>query len=121
MRDVLASYGNGAGLAAPQIGRPLRAILVGDGFIVNPEIVDHSPKQVADQEGCLSYPGVFATVFRWKWVAFTSRGRGVTKIDGFTAVVLQHEVDHLDGICLVGNEWRRQMNAAVHKQECATT
>jgi peptide deformylase len=97
----------GIGLAAPQVGVELRLVVVTDEetrrarALVNPVIVDQGG-QAAAEEGCLSIPGVFAPVTRAAWVkveASDLEGRPVT-IDarGLRARVLQHELDHLDGV-----------------------
>ncbi len=96
----------GAGLAAPQIGVPLRVCVVkGDEnqiwALVNPEIVKHDGVQVG-YEGCLSYPGWVGEVARYETVVVKGknrRGKDVRiKSSGFTARAFQHELDHLDGI-----------------------
>lgn len=96
---------NGCGLAAPQVGIGRRLIVVdaGDGLIevINPVLVKSRGKQVGE-EGCLSIPGVFGNVERFKTVFIEGLDRdgNVVKIKArdFTAVALQHEIDHLDGI-----------------------
>ncbi|HEX4308087.1 MAG TPA: peptide deformylase [Solirubrobacterales bacterium] len=101
----------GAGLAAPQIGR-LRRIVVyrlaedpDEPFVralVNPEILAASDEREQFEEGCLSMPGIFATVERAAAVTVHARGAAgnLLEIDaeGRHASVLQHEIDHLDGI-----------------------
>jgi peptide deformylase len=103
----------GTGLAAPQIGR-LRRIVVyrlpEDGpesffrTLVNPRIVAASPERELFEEGCLSMPNVFAEVERA--AAVTVQASDATgaplEIDaeGHHASVLQHELDHLDGVLL---------------------
>ncbi|MFT3864421.1 MAG: peptide deformylase [Solirubrobacterales bacterium] len=103
----------GVGLAAPQIGR-LRRIVVyrlpEDGpepafrALVNPEIVVASPEREPFQEGCLSMPGLFAAVERA--VAVTVRARDARgapleiEAEGHHASLLQHEIDHLDGVLI---------------------
>jgi peptide deformylase len=96
----------GAGLAAPQIGVPLRVFVVrGDEGqvigLVNPELVKGSGVQVG-YEGCLSFPGWVGEVARYEDVVVKGRnrhGKDVRiKANGFTARAYQHELDHLDGI-----------------------
>lgn len=95
----------GVGLAAPQIGISRRIIVVdvGEGLIelVNPVLLSGKGKQI-DDEGCLSVPGFFAPVERYKTVIIEGLDRdGRTiriKAKDFTARALQHEIDHLDGI-----------------------
>ena len=99
----------GAGLAAPQVGVPLRVCVVkGEDDqvhqLVNPELVKGSGIQVG-YEGCLSYPGWIGEVARYETVVVKGRnrlGREVRiKSSGFTARAFQHELDHLDGILFI--------------------
>ena len=96
----------GAGLAANQIGVPLRVCVVkGDENqiwgLVNPVIVKAAGSQVGD-EGCLSKPGWVGEVERHESVvvkALNRHGKEVRiKSTGFTARAFQHELDHLDGV-----------------------
>jgi peptide deformylase len=96
----------GAGLAANQIGVPLRVCVVkGDENqiwgLVNPVIVKAAGSQVGD-EGCLSKPGWLGEVERHESVvvkALNRHGKEVRiKSSGFTARAFQHELDHLDGV-----------------------
>lgn len=99
---------DGCGLAGPQIGL-LRRIIVcdyGDGIVemVNPVILEASGK-IGGQEGCLSIPGKRGYVERYDTLRVQWQTRkGVTKtktFKGFPAVVLQHEIDHLEGILFI--------------------
>lgn len=103
----------GVGLAAPQIGKSIRLITVHvpedeeDGqeevslLLLNPEIVKANGEQVG-AEGCLSIPGIAGNVTRAQQVtvkAIDMDNKPVRiKADGYLAIVLQHEIDHLDGI-----------------------
>lgn len=103
----------GVGLAAPQIGKSIRLITVHvpedeeDGqeevslMLLNPEIVKRAGEQVG-AEGCLSIPGIAGNVKRSQTVtvkALDMENKPVRiKAHGYLAVVLQHEIDHLDGI-----------------------
>lgn len=106
----------GAGLAAPQVGYALRAIVVlvqhtepkGDGKptaevlqLCNPVIVERKGSQMV-REGCLSLPGFYDNVRRATWVRVTAqdeRGQPVELAgDGKLAQALQHEIEHLDGV-----------------------
>jgi peptide deformylase len=100
----------GIGLAAPQVGIALRLIVVADDqgrnvqALLNPAITDKGGEAAAE-EGCLSIPGVFAPVTRAAWVRVEAQsvdGKPVT-IDarGLRARVLQHEIDHLDGVLFI--------------------
>ena len=100
---------HGAGLAANQIGVPLRVCVVkGDDNqiwgLVNPEIVKTDGVQVGN-EGCLSYPGWVGEVARHEMVLVKGRNRRGKEVriksTGFTARAFQHELDHLDGILFI--------------------
>jgi peptide deformylase len=96
---------NGLGLAAPQVGESRRVFVaeVEDRVValVDPVIASREGQEVAT-EACLSIPGVVAPVSRATRVTVKGknrRGRGVTvEAEGLLARVLQHEIDHLDGI-----------------------
>lgn len=104
----------GIGLAAPQIGRSVRVIVIdinskeeGKGgliSLINPEIAEHSG-EIAWEEGCLSVPDYSADVRRFERVVVKGLDRnGVEKIvvgEGLLSVALQHEIDHLNGILFI--------------------
>jgi len=108
MEDIMREA-RGVGLAAPQLGIPVRVIVydVGEGFqaLVNPVIVRASGEQEDPPEGCLSLPGLQGTVKRSMNVlvkGLDPTGTAVRiKGEGYTARVLQHEIDHLDGILFI--------------------
>ncbi len=96
----------GAGLAAPQVGKAIRLIVgqtdeIEPFALINPEIVKKSGQRTVD-EGCLSLPGYRGEVTRSKTVivkALDSEGKAVRiKADEFLAQVLEHEIDHLNGV-----------------------
>lgn len=95
----------GAGLAAPQVGVPLRAVVIdvdaGYYEIINPEIISVKGEQKGP-EGCLSIKGKQGTVTRPNKVKLEYRDRKGKKhkltADGFFARAVCHELDHLDGI-----------------------
>ncbi len=97
--------GVGVGLAAPQVGVPLRVIVVEyeDALysVVNPEIVKSSG-EITDEEGCLSAPNWQAPVSRAANVLVKGRNRSGKEVrikaEGWLARIFQHEVDHLDGV-----------------------
>lgn len=115
MRDTMAQL-HGAGLAAPQIGVPLRVVIFGvarnprypdaeevpDTVLINPDVQALSDEVVEDWEGCLSVPGMRGLVARPRRVRYAGcdeRGRRFEReAEGFHARVVQHECDHLDGI-----------------------
>ncbi len=98
----------GVGLAAPQIGVS-KAVLVYDigrsGTMVNPRIIAHSEETEVGEEGCLSVPGVYGPVERYQWIVVEYRDINgkykKEKFSGFDARVIQHEIDHLNGILFV--------------------
>jgi peptide deformylase len=99
---------SGGGLAAPQVGVQKRVIVVDGGeeplVLVNPKIAATEGEQVG-LEGCLSVPGLVGEVRRAEWVmvkGLNRRGWPVSlEGDGLLARVLQHEIDHLDGILFI--------------------
>lgn len=103
----------GIGLAAPQIGVPLRMFVVDlqagrpgghPSVFINPAIVERDGLQL-EEEGCLSVPGFTATVLRPARVVVSALDRdGQTRLvegRGLMARALQHELDHLDGLLYV--------------------
>ena len=99
---------NGVGLAAPQIGISRRIIVVdvGEGLIelINPVLIKGCGKQIGE-EGCLSVPDYFANVERYKTIFVEGLDRDGHRVQlkarDFSAVALQHEIDHLDGILFI--------------------
>ncbi len=100
----------GVGLAAVQVGRPIRLFVTkvqDDPFrvFINPEIIETSLEQDSYEEGCLSIPGINADVVRSSWVkiqAWNENGKPFSlSAEGFAARVIQHEFDHLNGILFI--------------------
>lgn len=106
----------GCGLAAPQIGVSLRAVVV-DGDVmsdiypylkdfrrtfINPVIVSESEKECEYEEGCLSVPGIYASVRRPESITVEYLDRDLVKhtetFDKFACRIVQHELSHLDGV-----------------------
>ncbi len=105
---------DGIGLAAPQAARNIRVCVIGkeadksltdDLVLVNPVWIKNSSKTHTDYEGCLSVPGTFGKVKRYTDIhvdAWDRRGRPLSfEARKFFARVVQHEVDHLDGILFI--------------------
>lgn len=101
----------GAGLAAPQVGRNVRAIVVHDDVtgqvwaMLNPRIVERSGTTTTEPEACLSCPGITVPVTRsWsvRVVGLTAGGEPLDTglVKGFVARTFQHEIDHLNGVTL---------------------
>jgi peptide deformylase len=115
MRDTMHAR-DGAGLAAPQIGVPLRVVIFGLAHnprypdaepvpyteLVNPVLTPLTDAQEDGWEGCLSVPGFRGLVPRYtrlRYEGFDPAGNRIARdVDGFHARVVQHECDHLDGI-----------------------
>jgi peptide deformylase len=110
----------GVGLAAPQVGRSIRLIVfdIGEGSraLVNPVLSKLDGEQVGE-EGCLSVPGLYFEVKRAMSVradAMDVEGRPVViDAEGLMARVLQHEVDHIDGVLFIDRLSRRDRKAAL--------
>ncbi len=108
LRQAFAQV-EGLGLAATQLGLPFRVILVEIGgqqrVLINPQIVACSAERVVESEGCLSFPGLQAGVARAAAVkvkAYHEDGTSVElNLEELEARLLQHEVDHLDGVLFV--------------------
>ncbi len=100
---------NGIGLAAPQVGRSLRLAVIKtqDGILplVNPKILSRSLAKEIMEEGCLSIPGVYGLVKRSKSIkvsaADASGKRKKFSAKGMMARVIQHEIDHLNGVLFI--------------------
>jgi peptide deformylase len=115
MRDTMRDA-DGAGLAAPQIGVPLRVVIFGVEAnprypdadpvpyteLVNPVLTPLGDEEEDGWEGCLSVPGFRGVVPRFtrlRYEGFDPEGNPIRReVDGFHARVVQHETDHLDGI-----------------------
>jgi peptide deformylase len=115
MDDTMRAM-NGAGLAAPQIGVSLRVVIfevrgnprypdaadVPYTVLVNPELTPLDDATEDGWEGCLSVPGLRGLVPRYRrlrYRGFDARGEPIDRtVEGFHARVVQHEVDHLDGV-----------------------
>jgi len=101
----------GVGLAAPQIGESIRMFVTGirQGttgalIVINPQLKRVSVETETMMEGCLSHPGKMLPVERAKFleIEYTTPGGKVKtlKATGFLARVIQHEMDHLDGLTI---------------------
>lgn len=104
---------DGAGLAAPQIGININIIALSkkisdtknDIILINPKITYMARKKVIFEEGCLSVPNFFAEIERpdkIHVVAYTQDGKKLKiKAKGIFSRVLQHEIDHINGILFI--------------------
>lgn len=116
--DLMYAY-DWVGLAAPQVWKNIRAIattqrkeikkwrktdkqIIWETTMINPEILEHSEEKRKWEEACLSVPWLCGDVERWTWIVVKYQDKKwknhVQKYTWFSAVVIQHEIDHLDWI-----------------------
>jgi len=110
----------GVGLAAPQVGESKRIIIVqtekGSKVFINPIITKRSWRKEIMEEGCLSFPGPYLKIKRATEIevnALNEKGERIkTKAQGLIARIIQHEIDHLDGILIFNrlSFWQRFKN-----------
>lgn len=110
----------GVGLAGPQAGYPWRVVALEHWrTIVNPRIVAHSEASSVDEERCLSVPGASVQVRRWDWVEVEACDVDGTpfccRFTGFQARVIQHEIDHIDGVLMLDRVPRAQAKRALRR------
>jgi peptide deformylase len=103
----------GIGLAAPQVGKLLRVIVIDIApdkipaplALINPEVIAVSDEKATREEGCLSLPEQYADVTRPAWVKVKYQDEAGAKHeiegDGLLAACLQHEIDHLNGVLFI--------------------
>lgn len=116
-RRMLATVTNpenaGVGIAAPQVGILRRLVAVqrfdkeGEPFefYINPKIVEYEDNWILSEEGCLSVPDFRGDLLRAKSIKISYRDTQYRlhreEVEGFTAIIFQHEIDHLDGILYI--------------------
>ncbi len=116
---AIARAADGVGLAAPQIGAPVRVVAIASRpnaryphapllpptLLFNPRLLSASPERELGWEGCLSVPDLRGRIWRHQAiaVAYTDRHGQAQQQEftGFAARIVQHEIDHLDGILFV--------------------
>ncbi len=125
--------GGGVGLAAPQVGINTQAFVIGIGglsdedagdfnqIFFNPDITEYSEDMVIMIEGCLSYPRLFLKVKRPSSIVMTWYNEEGTKcyqkFSGMTARIIQHEIDHLEGITFQKRANRFHLNRALKERK----
>lgn len=108
-------HSEGIGLAAPQIGLSIRLIVIDlaplsesktelrdfKKILINAQILERSGEEVREEEGCLSLPGIHESVPRSNKIVIRYQDENFTEhtetYEGYTARVIQHEYDHIDG------------------------
>lgn len=117
LKETLQAHGDGIGLAAPQINIHQRVVIVCVGeekegewaagpprALINPEIVLEQDER-KDFDGCLSFPGLYGETYRPHHIqvkGLDDEGKPFDEVfDGFNAVVVHHEIDHLDGVLFI--------------------
>ena len=117
LKDTLNAHPEGIGLAAPQINVHQRTVVVrlGSGpgregqpepplALINPEIIEASNEQ-RDFDGCLSFPGLYAETVHPHYLRITGLDEWGYPFEqffgGFDAVLVHHEIDHLDGVLFI--------------------
>ncbi|UCD23618.1 MAG: peptide deformylase [Gemmatimonadota bacterium] len=108
LRDLQARNGFGGGLAAPQIGAPLRLIYVEVDeplFLINPQVLDIGTDDFLVWDDCFSIPDLLVRVQRAHNIHIGFQDlkgqRQNIEAEGAMAALLQHEIDHLDGVLIV--------------------
>ena len=112
MLETMYALGNGVGLAAVQVGKLYRLFVYDISpdrdcpqILFNPELISHNNETAKNVEGCLSCRGFEGLVERYTKITVRGlniEGKRITiKADGLLARVLQHELDHLDGISII--------------------
>lgn len=120
--------GKGIGLAAVQVGKLYRIFIThvsGDKqrIFVNPDIIETSMEQDKYEEGCLSVPGINADVIRPDKVsiqAWTEKGKPfLLDADGLLGRVIQHELDHLNGLLFIDrlNQKKKERLVKLYEQQ----
>ena len=125
MLETMHAEPGRVGLAAPQVGVPLRVIVIGmpeeeDVILINPEIVRRRGERVID-EGCLSVPGYFGQITRAESVTVKGRDQNSKEVrikaEGLLAQVLEHEIDHLNGTLYIDHPEVRETLRKIEPEE----
>ena len=128
MIETLRAEPNRAGLAAPQVGVPLRIAVIelpehGLITLINPEVIRKEGERVV-QEGCLSIPGYFGEIERAVTVKVKAKDRDGKqfrlKAEGLLAQALEQEIEHLEGILYIDHlESEDKLFEAAQEEEIA--
>ena len=112
---------NGLGLAANQVSVGIRMfVMYGEMTLINPKIIEASPVMQLVEEGCLSFPNLFMKLQRPESVVVEYYNKNLEKqVDRFEhiwAQCIQHEIEHLDGICFVDKVSKMKLDYYRKKQ-----
>jgi len=125
MLETMHAEPGRVGLAAPQVGVPLRIIVIGmpeeeDLVLINPQIVRRRGERIID-EGCLSVPGYFGQIKRAESITVKGRDRdgkeARLKAEGLLAQALEHEIDHLNGTLYIDHPEVRETLRKIQPEE----
>ncbi len=125
MLETMHAEPGRVGLAAPQVGVPLRIIVIGmpeeeDIVLINPEIVRRRGERIID-EGCLSVPGYFGQIKRAESITVKGRDRDGKEVrlkaEGLLAQALEHEIDHLNGTLYIDHPEVRETLRKIQPEE----
>lgn len=125
MLETMHAEPGRVGLAAPQVGVPLRVIVIGmpeeeDLVLINPQIVRRRGERIID-EGCLSVPGYFGQIKRAESITVKGRDRNGKearlKAEGLLAQALEHEIDHLNGTLYIDHPEVRETLRKIEPEE----
>lgn len=125
MLETMHAEPGRVGLAASQVGVPLRIIVIGmpekeDLVLINPEIVRRRGERIID-EGCLSVPGYFGQIKRAESITVKGRDRdgkeARLKAEGLLAQALEHEIDHLNGTLYIDHPEVRETLRKIEPEE----
>ena len=121
---------NGVGLAAPQVGIDKRIFILDPGAkeeekkpltMINPTLISLEDKIVPYEEGCLSFPEHFAEIDRPDQITIQyldeNNEKQVLTTNGFTSRIIQHEIDHLNGILFVDHLSRLKRDVIIRKMK----
>lgn len=124
MVEIMESF-NGIGISANQVGFDRRVIVIKPKdsrpfALFNPKIISGSETIVSDKEGCLSFPDLYLSIKRSDTVIVKyfdiAKKECIISLSGYDARCLQHEMDHIDGICFTDKVSRLKLEMASKKQ-----
>ena len=121
---------NGVGLAAPQVGLDMRIFIVDAAAreeektpltMINPKIISIEENLVPYEEGCLSFPEHFVEIERPDKLSIEyideNNQKQILNTEGFTSRIIQHELDHLNGILFVDHLSRLKRDVIIRKMK----